>query len=459
MSPQVVFRVDAGPAIGTGHLVRCLVLAEELRERDADVVFATGPVPDALQKRIAEVARTHHIVHQGIGGPPAAPERQQVEDAGAMLSVLSRNPEMVVVDHYGLSAPWQRALTGRVDRVIVIDDLADREHDCDVLLDQNWSGPDTAHRYDDLLPPRCRRLIGPRYALLHARYRSARTGRRAPTSPPQRALVSFGGSDPTNETLKFLRSLRGSAHPQTIDLVIGAASDHARAIQELAQDLPSVTVHRDLPFLADLLASADVAIGAGGTTTWERICLEVPSIVTTVADNQREVVAALDAAGAITWLGDASETTPDLYADQWHRAAAGDVPAPPPLVDGYGAPRVALCLLPPPASELRLRAATRGDAPTFIGSDPGARSILPSYLTGAEVWRQQTRRFRTMLEDPESLALVAEIDGVPVGGAWLGGPDERPVSWIDDALAGSAYLSALDTELQRWSVGLRSSPS
>lgn len=450
---RVAFRVDAGPSVGTGHLVRCLVLAAELRDRGAEIVFVTGGLPIALQDRIAQVALSHHVVEDGVqGGPPVASPNRQIEDAHQTLVLLESSFDVVVVDHYGLSAPWQQAVSGYVDRMMVIDDLADREHDCDLLLDQNWSGPATAARYDQLLPSRCRRLLGPRYALLHPRYPTVRASRPDVASPPRRVLVSFGGSDPTRETLKFLRSLPGTVELPAIDVVVGGAFDAVPSIEELARALPSVTVHRDVPHLADLLAVADLAVGAGGTTTWERICLEVPSLVTTVAENQREVVSALAAAGAITWVGEASETTPTTYADHWASALNGDVPTPPPLVDGYGAQRVALCLMPPSSSELRVRRAERVDAPTFVGSDPGCSPSLPSYLDGDEVWRPHLRRFKAMLEASTGRVLVAEIQGVPVGGAWLDDQHDAPAIWLDDAIGDSQLLPILAGQVRRFSA-------
>ncbi|MNL13123.1 UDP-N-acetylglucosamine transferase [compost metagenome] len=188
---------------------------------------------------------------------------------------------------------------------MVIDDLANRPHDCDVLLDQNLcAGMET--RYEGLVPEACLQLIGPRYALLRPEFRRARSGLSPRDGQVRRMLIFFGGVDATNETTKALEALEQLALPNlAIDVVVGASNPHQDVIRVRCERAPRTSLHVAVPHMAELMSRADLAIGAGGTTTWERCYLGLPTLILTLADNQVPLVQAVSAAKAAWNLGPA----------------------------------------------------------------------------------------------------------------------------------------------------------
>lgn len=411
-APLVLIRTDADASIGTGHLVRCLTLAAALQECGAQVVLAARALTDPLRARVA--AAGVELLDLPATEQPRdrpLPTSTQEADADAVVAALEeRRPDWVVVDSYALHAPWERRLRTVAARVAVVDDLADRAHDCDLLLDQNWFGPDTGERYDDLVPSGTTQLLGPRYALLQSAYRDARHEAPARDERPPRVVASFGGSDPTGELPKLLAGAGDLLvdHGYAVDVVIGAAAPDLAEVRSATARLAGVQLHSDLPSLAPLLAGATLGIGAGGATTWERICLDVPALVAVVADNQAESIATLDAADVVRSVGAGRESTAATYTTAVRTAIDGRVPDPPPLVDGWGAPRVALAMLGADPDAVRTRPATRGDRPLFLGPDHGPAS----YLAGPDVWGRMSRQFTALLAD--GTGVVGTSSGVPV---------------------------------------------
>lgn len=427
-TPLVLIRTDADATIGTGHLVRCLTLAGALLERGASVVLAARALSPPLRERVAS-AGIELLDLPARALPPSRPlpDQTQVADADEVLAQLgARAPDWVVVDSYALHAPWASRLRRSAAQIAVIDDLAEHEHDADLLLDQNWFGPGTGNRYDGLVAQSTRLLLGPRYALLQPEYHEARSVATPHPERSPRVAVSFGGSDPTDETSKFLDSAAEVLDGRgiRIDIVVGGAAENAPEVERRARQYEHVTLHSNLPSLAPLFAAATLGVGAGGTTTWERICLDVPALVAVVADNQASSIARLARAGVVHSLGPGATTTAATYADAVERALAGEVPQPPPLVDGYGAQRVALALLEPSDLRVRLRLATSADGPVFIGPDPGA-AVGGSYLDGPTVWEQRLRSFA-----PGGSGVIM-VDTIPSGGRTALGE-----WWTDASLPG-----------------------
>lgn len=211
--------------------------------------------------------------------------------------------DWLVVDHYALAEPWELALRTTAARIMVIDDLANRRHECDVLLDQNlvWA-LDT--RYDGLVPSNCRRFLGPRHALLRREFIEARGKLPVRDGRVRRVFVFLGGADASQETEKTITAIRQAALPElTIDVVVGAANPRRDAIQRLCAELPGARFHYQVDNMAELMAKADLAIGAAGAATWERCYLGLPTIMLVVAANQLEVSAAVEAVGAAVNLG------------------------------------------------------------------------------------------------------------------------------------------------------------
>lgn len=312
MALQVVFRADASVTIGTGHVMRCLALAEALRVRGANCRFVTRDLPGHLGALIAERNFAVSLLPAPTSPPPSAPPdhaawagvtwQQDVLDTRAVLYLA----DWLVVDHYAFDARWQNGLADRVGRVMVIDDLADRPHAAALLLDQNLGC--TAQHYDGLVPDDCQRLIGPRFALLRPEFAERREASlvRRRGARLSHLMISMGGTDVADATSAVLHALAKADLPGNlkISVVMGSRAPALECVRALAAIMPWPTrVLVDVPDMAALMADADLAIGAGGSTTWERCCLGLPSIIIGTATNQARAVAAMENAGAALGTG------------------------------------------------------------------------------------------------------------------------------------------------------------
>ena len=435
ISTSVVVRTDASMRLGMGHVARCLNLADALARNGAHVAFVTNPLPAGAAQRIQDAGFQHLTLPANDDAHSQTspwPKPAQIADAAATAELVGRSTDLTIVDHYGLDAAWEEAASSMTRKLVAVDDLADRKHCAAALLDHNWSGAGTAGRYERLTEPGATLLIGPRYALLDRAYAARHWASFERHREPLRTLIiSFGGSDPCGETEKVLTAL-GTIDTEglAIHVVMGAAMKERRSHLELAARGTSVAFHDALPTLAPLFATADLAIGAGGITTWERICMGVPSLVTTVASNQVPVTKALHEAGAVMWLGDSGNTDPETYRRQIAAALEGEIPKPPPLVDGHGAARAALAILGA-AAPPRLRPATVDDTAVFVGSDTGTCSWRDHYLEGPDVWQVEMARFEADLDASDRMPVVVSSDETPVGAARLSRMADRAHAELD----------------------------
>jgi UDP-2,4-diacetamido-2,4,6-trideoxy-beta-L-altropyranose hydrolase len=314
MTMRVVFRADASVQIGTGHVMRCLTLADALRARGAECLFVTRALPGHLggviEERGFELTLLAPPAQDAdvIAGPPAHAAWAGVSwqhDMAETRDAIAQ-ADWLVLDHYAFDGRWQQGLRDRVDRIMVIDDLADRPHRAALLLDQNLGR--AASDYDGLVPEDCRRLIGQRYALLRPEFALLRETALAQRKARglRHLMISMGGTDVGNATSIVLRALSGAELPRDIRLsvVMGSSAPTLARVRELAAQMPWPTeVLVDVRDMAALMADADLAIGAGGGTTWERCCLGLPSIIVETAENQAHSVAAMVAAGAALGTG------------------------------------------------------------------------------------------------------------------------------------------------------------
>jgi UDP-2,4-diacetamido-2,4,6-trideoxy-beta-L-altropyranose hydrolase len=327
---NALFRCDGGPHIGLGHVVRCRALAAAFETLGWRCWFAMT----RETARLLAVADAI-VVPAGIAGAPAV-----------NAAVTARKVDCLVVDHYRLDATFERAARGGARLVLAIDDLADRRHDCDLVVDPNPER--TAGDYARHVGRGTQFLLGPRHALLRPQFAERRAPRpRAPRRNARRLLITLGGADPENlsaRVLAALPSVPGEA-PSALLVVGPAHRQHKRlVIQAAAQGVDLVI---DPPDMADVMAQADMAVTAGGTSCWELACLGIPMLLIVTADNQRGVARALAAAGAALVLGDSHHLDGHTIADAIG-ALAGDrelrrrmALAGRKLVDGRGANRVA----------------------------------------------------------------------------------------------------------------------
>jgi UDP-2,4-diacetamido-2,4,6-trideoxy-beta-L-altropyranose hydrolase len=354
-------------------------LADALRRRGADVRFVC---------RAEEGHLNGWLTQQGFEVHALPGEPDELPAMNALLDTLEQPPDWLVVDHYRLDARWESTLRPRVGRIFVIDDLADRPHDCDALLDQNrlenstGTGEGTGP-YHARVSPQTRLFLGPRYALLRPPFAQARerlkTEREERVGPVQRLLAFFGGTDPTGETFRAVEALDRLAlspsaagadkpGPPMADIIVGSGNPRRKEIAQLCAERPHLRFHEQTEDMAGLMTAADLAITAGGATTWERLCLGLPGLVVAVAGNQIALSREVASAGAQVFLGrserladDAlppdpeTEALPVVTVDLLHAALVrwtADAPGRRrmsrralSLVDGRGAERVAAFLV------------------------------------------------------------------------------------------------------------------
>lgn len=312
---QVVFRTDASSQIGTGHVMRCLTLADKLQWKGAFVQFVCREHPGNLCDLIQQQGFVVHRLPYSTQELNHANEQSSYErwlgeiwdkDADQTSNILRRTCtliDLMIVDHYGIDIRWEKRLRSVASKMMIIDDLANRAHDCDILLDQNLY-EHMEMRYDGIVPEHCLKLIGPQYALLREEFLAARAYAKIKNGAIRRIFVFFGGSDPTNETVKALKALMLlNRTDMIVDVVVGRSNPRKEQIEVLCSRMPNTNFYCQINHIAELMMKADMAIGAGGSSTWERCSLGLPAITVTTADNQVEVTQAVAKAGAILYLG------------------------------------------------------------------------------------------------------------------------------------------------------------
>jgi UDP-2,4-diacetamido-2,4,6-trideoxy-beta-L-altropyranose hydrolase len=356
---RIVFRADSSPVIGSGHVMRCLALAQALAQAGAEIHFVTtayeghlGAVIRAAGFACHELIAVDERLSMDHRVWTAEMTSAHIADVKRTLASLGA-VDWLVVDHYGLDTRFEASCRALVKHVAVIDDLANREHDATLLVDQNLF-QDAETRYRDLIPAHCQTLLGPGYALLREEFRAYREARlnRAAHTGALRVLAFFGGGDSSNETEKFLSGWPGSAEEGLCaDVVVGGSNPHIGRLRSLAETLPNVRLHHQTPDMAQFMAARDYAFGASGSANWERLCLGLNASVVCVADNQVQTVSALVQQGLVDYIGCSDETSPSTYAQALHRLKANPNEYLRPAerlmshVDGSGARRVAHAML------------------------------------------------------------------------------------------------------------------
>jgi len=311
----LAFRVDASTYMGIGHVMRCLALARAVCTDGDSVVFICrehdGNVCDLIEQHGYSVARLPRSVPtDGVKDTGTevdslgATWEADAADTIAAIVRLGSAPDWLVVDHYAIDRQWEGAVRAVVRRIMTIDDLGNRVHDCDILLDQNLHD-DSQRLYEERLLPGTLRFFGPKYAILRPEFADP-SQIRARDGAIDRILVSFGGSDVENQSVTVLRAIAGlsEAPPQTT-IVLGPSNPNRDALRDAARGYKWVTVLETTNRMAALMCAADLGIGTCGIAAWERCAIGLPSLVSVDAANQREDARILHARGACRNLGDA----------------------------------------------------------------------------------------------------------------------------------------------------------
>ena len=312
---NVVFRCDASIQIGTGHVMRCLTLADELAHQGAKCYFICreheGNLIDFITQKGYETCMLEAVSLGSITENQAESTlfhsewlgANQETDAKQTINIVSSiQPEWLVIDHYALDSYWEEKLRPHCNNILVIDDLADRKHDCDVLLDQTYGRNNKD--YQDLVPSHCKFLCGTTYAILRPEFTKWRqySLERRKDNGVNNILINLGGVDKDNITSRILESLKQASLPGlcTITVVMGSTSPWLDTVITKANQLPWLTeVKTGVSNMAELMANSDLAIGAAGSTSWERCCLGLPTIMLVIAENQIDIAENLGSINAV----------------------------------------------------------------------------------------------------------------------------------------------------------------
>lgn len=322
---QVAFRVDASLQIGTGHVMRCITLAHALRDNGVqcvfycrlheghllDVISQQGFETVALSVDVEMTANIDTLAHSHWLGTDWLSDAKDTQ-----LAMGHQIVDWLVVDHYALDARWERVLMPNFRRLLVIDDIADREHISDVLLDQNMVNL-MNERYKSKVPDKCICLLGPKYGLLRPEFNQFRSASIIRRTPPklEKLLIFMGGSDPEIETIKVVEGVKLSKKKwRQIDVVVGQNFPAIDVLRKRMVDLPKAYLHIQTPDMANLMLKADLAITAGGIVTWEKCALGLPSLVAIQGDNQLPIANRMHELGVQLTLGLAEKLIPIDYA-------------------------------------------------------------------------------------------------------------------------------------------------
>lgn len=305
---KVIFRVDSSLKMGTGHVMRCLTLAQALKENGVNVEFICRKHEGNLIDKICSNGFNVHklevleevddkLIHSHWLGST------QQQDADDCINILkAKKTSWLIVDHYALDSQWQKRLKPYYEKLMVIDDLADRKHQCDILLDQTF-----ARQQEDYLiltPKNCQLLLGSQYALLRPEFSEWREFSLERRSKPEfkQLFINIGGVDVNNVTENILDRLElcNLSNDMSITVVMGGSAPYLESVKSKSITLPYKTeVKVDVGNMAELMANADIAIGASGATTWERCCLGLPTIQLITAYNQEFIASKLNKINAI----------------------------------------------------------------------------------------------------------------------------------------------------------------
>jgi UDP-2,4-diacetamido-2,4,6-trideoxy-beta-L-altropyranose hydrolase len=415
---RVLIRADASPAIGSGHIARCLTLASVLRKQGGHVAFASRILPGhRLDSLAAEGFETFAL-------PDSYPDEdpQQViesmlpwqADIAALAQALESHPafDWIIVDHYGLDHHWQTAARRWAPRIAAVDDLATRTYSVDLLLNQNLSG--TPKAYASLLAPGCQKLLGPSFAMLRDEFCCPAIEIK---SQAKRVLVNFGGFDGAMQTYHAMLAM-ADLHELEVDFVAGADNPAWAQMQALAASRPNWRLHRFVGDFYRLMTEADLFVGAGGGTSWERAALGLPTICIAVSNNQQANGEVMAISGAHVYLGTREQVSVEhlrqaigfVAGNQGLRQSLAEHSRR--LVDGRGAQRVAAALA---GAVLQVRKASLDDAQLLL-EGRYAESVRRWSLDMQVIdWQRHQDWLAASLSNSGRLLLIAEAGDGPVG--------------------------------------------
>ena len=326
---KAIFRCDSSRIIGSGHAIRCRTLARRLQKLGVEIVFVcrdhSGNINHLISNEFTLYILDRTKQDNKINDKnkrEEIPYREwmacsQEEDAVETYSVIQHlnlgDLDWIIVDHYGIDIVWEQKIHNMfIDskpKICVIDDLRNREHNAAIVVDQSYLGSSDNDPYKELTPHNCLKLLGPSYALLDEEFSKQRQIKRNSTNI-KRILIYFGSVDKFRLVNRVLSILSTSKYKEIkVDVILPSSNENFEEVSLLCKARDNTYLHETLPNLAKLMNKADLCIGAIGATTWERICLGVPTIAISVASNQEMMANQLNCLGYIHLIGNAYNTS------------------------------------------------------------------------------------------------------------------------------------------------------
>ncbi len=294
MTGSLLVRADGTAAIGSGHIMRCLALAQAWQDAGGDVTFAAASLGDTLRRRLVDEG----VAVVDLDVPPGS----RLDAEATVRHARQAGAQWVVADGYEFDAAYQQCVHKTGLKLLVLDDYGHAEHyHADLVLNLNLDADESLYANRD---PATQLLLGTQYALLRREFRQHADYVRSTPTVARNLLVTFGGSDPHDMAAVTIRAIHAINEPELVTTVIAADEDLQTRLLPLAVDGPQrIKVLGHVTAMADLMIRADLAVAAAGGTSWERALLKLPSLVVTVAENQRSTAEALQRAGVATSLG------------------------------------------------------------------------------------------------------------------------------------------------------------
>jgi UDP-2,4-diacetamido-2,4,6-trideoxy-beta-L-altropyranose hydrolase len=409
LANTLIIRADASVAIGTGHVMRCLALAQVWQDAGGNAVFAMAESTPAIDARLR--SERMEIV-------PLKSSASNVEDV-EHLSALARDRQSawVVVDGYRFDSAYQRKLKNAGVKLLFADDLGECEHySADLVLNQNVHASEKMYASREVYT---KLLLGPRFAMLRRDFRRRNWQREIP-SYGRKLLVMMGGSDPDNVTALVLQALEAvKIDGLEVVAVLGGSNPHTNSLQRFVNQSAPIRLVADVGNMPELMAWADLAVSAAGSTCAEMCLLGLPAILIDLAENQTPVARELDRKQVAVHLGSSKEVTASEIAGKVRslllskelRVSLSERSRE--LVDGKGAQRVEAAIR---GGDLRLRRVQEKDCRQLWdwANDPDVRPV--SFATEPISWERHLQWFHSKLHDPNAvLYLAVDSGGIPAG--------------------------------------------
>ena len=408
---NLMIRADAGIAMGMGHVMRCIALAQAWQDRGGKCIFVMAETTAATEERVR--AENFEVVR--VSAPAGS-----AQDAALLVELaLARQASWMVVDGYQFDVEYQRKLKASGVKLLVVDDTGHAgAYVADLVLDQNAQAAEDFYRQRE---PYTRLLLGARYAMLRREFKPWRDWKREPAPRVRKVLVTVGGSDPDNLTLTIMRALRLLAEEDLeATVVVGGSNPHGEVLeQEIGRMDGAIRLLKNASNMPELMAGADVAVSAAGSTCLEMCLLSLPAVIIDVAENQRPAAEELNRLGIAIHAGSVRDVTAESIATQSkgflipRELRAEMSRRGRELVDGQGADRVVAVMQP---QQISLRLVEKSDCRLLWqwANDPGTRAS--SFSTQMIPWEQHQAWFEDKLRDPNCLMMIGEnAEGSPIG--------------------------------------------